>query len=166
MSEYTIVAIDPGTERSALVEIHWPSMKVIRAVIEPNAEILELLKYRLQWEQVVIEMIASYGMPVGAEVFETCVWIGKFLEWSGPNAARLYRREVKLELCGSPRAKDANVRQALIDIYGPGKEKAIGLKKTPGPLFGFKADMWAALGVAVTFGRMRDRSETADHGDS
>jgi hypothetical protein len=96
-------------------------------------------------------MIACYGMPVGAEVFETCVWIGRFLQrWEGPYSL-VYRREVKLHLCDSARAKDANVRQALIDRFGPGKQKAIGLKASPGPLFQIKADLWAALGVAVTF---------------
>jgi hypothetical protein len=50
------------------------------------------------------------------------------------------------------KAKDANIRQALIDIYG-GNDKAIGNKKTPGPLYGIKGDLWAALAVAVTFGR-------------
>jgi len=49
------------------------------------------------------------------------------------------------------RAKDANIRQALIDRYGPGKDKAIGQKKTPGPLYGFKSHEWAALAVAVTW---------------
>ena len=62
----------------------------------------------------------------------------------------IYRKDVKLHLCGSPRAKDSNIRQALIDRFGPGKEKAIGLKKTPGPLYGVKSHVWAALAVAVT----------------
>jgi len=68
-------------------------------------------------------MIASYGMPVGREVFETCLWIGRFIEcWCGPYTL-VYRREVKSFLCADSRAKDSNVRQAVIDRYG-GKEAA------------------------------------------
>jgi hypothetical protein len=72
----------------------------------------------------------------------------------------VYRREVKTNLCGSMKAKDGNVRQALIDRFG-GKEKAIGKKKTPGPLYGFSADVWQALAVAITFADMRDAVERA-----
>lgn len=68
-----------------------------------------------------------------------------------PNGAhRIFRRDIKLHLCNSVRAKDANIRQALIDRYG-GKEKAIGKKKSPGPLYGIKSHMWAALALAVTY---------------
>jgi hypothetical protein len=63
---------------------------------------------------------------------------------------RIYRADVKLHLCNSHRAKDKNVRQALIDLYGPTKEAAIGRKASPGPLYGLAGDGWAALGVAVT----------------
>jgi hypothetical protein len=100
-------------------------------------------------------MVASYGMAVGATVFETCVWSGRFIErWlSGrayrPQPDRIYRKEVKMHLCGSMRAKDANVRQALIDRYG-GKEAAIGKKANPGPLYGMSGDCWSALAVAIT----------------
>jgi hypothetical protein len=98
-------------------------------------------------------MIASYGMPVGREVFETCLWIGRFVEaWAsrGGEYRLVYRREVKLHLCESVRANDANIRAALIDRFGPGKPAAIGTKKAPGPLYGLKGDEWAALGVALT----------------
>jgi len=92
-------------------------------------------------------MVASYGMPVGKEVFETCVWIGRFMQvWHDPDAVRLiYRRDVKLHLCGSARAKDGNIRQALIDKLGPQ-----GTKKAPGPTYGVKSHAWAALALAVT----------------
>ncbi len=96
-------------------------------------------------------MIASYGMPVGAEVFDTCVAIGRFVQlWGDDKALTLvFRREVKLHLCGQARAKDGNVRQALLDRFG-GKATAVGRKVTPGPLYGFAGDTWQALAVAVT----------------
>jgi len=109
---------------------------------------------------LAVEMIASYGMPVGAEVFETCVWVGRFEQaWlhyrSGrPAPMRILRKDVKTHLCGTMKAKDGNIRQALIDRYG-GKAAGIGLKATPGPLYGFSGDMWAALGVAVTAAERR-----------
>ncbi len=88
---------------------------------------------------VAIEMIASYGMPVGKEVFETVLWIGRFIEAVHPHpVALVYRKDVKMHLCGTTRAKDPNIRQALLDRFG--KEATKGIKK----------DMWAALGVAVT----------------
>src|SRR3990167_6090451 len=54
-------------------------------------------------------------------------------------------------LCHDSRAKDGNIRAALIDRFGPGKDRAIGRKATPGPLFGVSSDVWSALAIAVTF---------------
>ena len=62
--------------------------------------------------------------------------------------SRIGRKAVKIHLCGSMRAKDPNIRQALIDRYGG--SSAIGRKATPGPLYGVAGDVWAALAVAVT----------------
>ena len=64
----------------------------------------------------------------------------------------VYRKDVKLHLCGSSRAKDPSVRAALIDLYpasGGGKCPQIGTKRQPGPLFGVSSHAWPALGVAV-----------------
>ncbi|MCH8506465.1 MAG: hypothetical protein LAT50_19435 [Ectothiorhodospiraceae bacterium] len=152
-----MIAIDPGNERSA-----WVSMRageVVEAGICDNRALLKMLPLlvSLHSKPLAIEMIASYGMPVGKEVFDTCVWIGRFMEAAG-SADLVYRKDVKMHLCGSMRAKDANIRQALIDRFGPGKEKAIGKKATPGPLYGFKADMWQALAVAVTYDDQQRRA--------
>lgn len=142
-----ILAIDPGTEQSGWCEL-WDSAVAASGVMS-NVEMLEALASgRFDHVPVVaIEMIASYGMAVGKEVFETCVWIGRFQQaWHMPDSVRLvYRRDVKMHLCGTAKAKDANIRQALIDLLGPQ-----GTKKEPGATYGVKSHAWAALGVAVT----------------
>lgn len=149
-----VLAIDPGTTQSAYVLCTKSGSVILKGTL-PNAEMLEQIDYLANHaaDVFVVEMIASYGMPVGAEVFETCVWIGRFMQrWSdsaGTEPRTLFRRDVKLHLCGSPRAKDANIRQALLDRFG-GKA-AIGTKRDPGPLHGIRKDEWAALAVAITY---------------
>src|SRR5574343_666560 len=96
-----------------------------------------------------IEWIESMGMPVGAEVLQTCRWVGRF-EQAHPGPVHLIRRgTIKHHLCGSRAAKDQNVRQALLDLFG-GKA-AVGVKAKPGPLYNVAGHAWSALAVAVTF---------------
>lgn len=93
-------------------------------------------------------------MPVGKEVFDTCLWIGRFMETWSSQCQLVYRKDIKIHLCGTVRAKDANVRQALIDRHEPtggGKVPQIGTKQKPGPLYGIKKDVWSALAVAVYY---------------
>jgi hypothetical protein len=160
-----ILAIDPGSEQSAYVA--YANGRPVNFGKVPNDWLLQRLRDQQcldatgvfgQSQHVTIEMIASYGMPVGSEVFDTCVWIGRFIEaWRG-SYTLMFRREVKLHLCGQARAKDPNVRQALIDRFGPGREKAIGTKKQPGPLYGVSADVWSALAVAVTWSELQRKA--------
>jgi len=141
-----LLAIDPGTTHSGYVVMDADGVQL--SGVAENGEMFELIA--AHGSNIAIEMIASYGMAVGREVFETCLWIGRFMQAAGPDRVRLvYRKDVKLHLCGSPRAKDANIRQALIDRWG-GKAEAVGTVKKPGPLYGVKSHAWAALGVAVT----------------
>jgi hypothetical protein len=144
-----VIAIDPGPENSAYVVMQDGNIEGFDIV--PTLELVDMLKHGYPGQLAVIEMIASYGMPVGSEVFETCVMIGRMIEAVRRNHELIYRKDVKMHLCGSNRATDAHIRQRLIDIYGPGKDKAIGKKASPGPLYGVKKDIWAALAVAVTW---------------
>lgn len=136
-----VLALDPGTVETAFVL--WDGRRVLEAEHWPNADIRQVLLGR-EYDLVACEMIASYGMAVGREVFETCVWIGRFLEIAREPVQLVYRKDVKLHLCHSPRAKDANIRQALIDRLGPQ-----GTKKNPGPTYGMRSHLWAALAVGV-----------------
>jgi len=157
-----ILAIDPGNVQSAWVAYDTRSREVFSMGLEPNADVLWSAHDGEDCDRIVIEMIACYGMAVGHTVFETCVWIGRFIEsWEGrltarprPKADLLFRRDVKLELCGQTRAKDANVRMALIDRFGGSKRAAVGVKAAPGPLYGIRKDIWAALGVAIAYAEM------------
>ncbi|WP_290457578.1 hypothetical protein [Faecalibaculum rodentium] len=156
----SILAIDPGNIESAFVMVTDDLSKVIAKGKLPNADLercISLLVHeRWYWDDpvrhVAVEMVASYGMPVGAEVFETCVQIGRFerhieIVWGNViNYQRIYRMEEKIAICHNPRARDSNIRQALIDRFG-----AVGTKKNPGYFYGFKKDIWAAMAVAVTY---------------
>lgn len=166
-----ILAVDPGNEQSAAILYDTETRLPVWWLKDPNMEILEVVAGAVA-DRLAIEMVASYGMAVGATVFETCVWAGRFIErWltptplgaivggksypRRPEPIRVYRRECKLHLCGTQRAKDTNIRQALVDRYGPGKDKAVGRKASPGPLYGMKADVWQALAVAITAAETR-----------
>lgn len=158
-----ILAVDPGTTQSAYVLFEGEDAeKPLRGFgIVENPRILKLMDdYKWKTAHFAVEMIASYGMPVGADVFETCTWIGRFEErWGELCRSRVFRKDVKMHLCQSMRAKDGNIRQALIDRYGPGKAAAVGRKATPGPLYGVSKDVWAALGVAVTWWDLQNAAQ-------
>jgi hypothetical protein len=147
-----ILALDPGPAQTGWCLYNGTA--VLACGVMPNAEMLERVRTTAA-ERLAIEMIASYGMAVGREVFETCVWIGRFQQaWHTPEAVELvYRKDVKLHLCGTTKAKDANIRQALLDLFpatGGGKTPQVGTKGRPGPLFGVSSHAWPALGVAIT----------------
>jgi len=170
-----VLAIDPGTTKSGWCYIQdgepldwgWFDNEKIYTLIGSFGC------------QVVIEDVAHYGMPVGRDVFETIRWTGRFdrhAEASALPVAYVTRPDVKLALCGSPRANDSTIRQALIDRYG-GDEIAVGGKKckgckgkgwlgrdhapcedcdsrgtvTPaGVLHGISGHVWSALAVGLT----------------
>lgn len=138
-----ILAIDPGTTQSAFVVLNETS-KVESCGTWANEELLEAIKKgEICADRCAIEMVACYGMPVGKEVFETCVWIGRFAERTTLPPRFIYRKDIKIHLCGSMKAKDGNIRQALIDKYGPP-----GTKKAPGATYGISGHLWSALSVA------------------
>lgn len=151
MDDTYIFAVDPGNVQSAYTILEAGSLRPVAAEIMPNAALLEVIAkhYDKSSTHFVVEMVASYGMAVGKTVFDTVFWLGRFYEAAAGYAdrSRVYRMDVKMHLCHNSRAKDSNIRQALIDRFGE-----VGSKKAPGWFYGFKADMWAAYGVGVTYG--------------
>ncbi len=140
-----ILAIDPGDIVSAYAVLD-EKLKPVEFGIKDNEELLNMIP-QIQAEHFAIEMVASYGMPVGKTTFETVFWIGRFWEKVPGNIdkSKIYRKEVTSNLCNSGKAKDGNVRQALIDRFGP-----VGVKKNPGWFYGVSNDVWSAIAVGVT----------------
>lgn len=151
-----ILAIDPGNVESAYCLIDVKTYKPIEIGKIDNYQMVKKIE-TLEYDAVVIEMIASYGMAVGKTVFDTCVWIGQFIanalfKDNQLKVQYVYRKDVKMNLCRSMRAKDNNITQALIDRFAPyTRNRGKGVKNAPGWFYGFKADIWQAYAVGVTY---------------
>jgi hypothetical protein len=159
-----ILAIDPGTDESGWCL--YCDGEVLDSGVSSNPEMLGRMLRNPCSVQLAIEMVASYGMPVGREVFETVRWIGRFQQaWHEPESVRLvYRKDVKMHLCGTTKAKDSNIRQAILDLFpriGGGKTPQVGTKAKPGPLYGVSSHVWPALGVAITCAHQIKQKEAA-----
>lgn len=147
-----LLAIDPGNIESAYVVIDAETRRPLDHGKEPNHYLrLLITDGELRADRSAVEMVASYGMAVGAEVFETCVWIGRFVELLEPSNPTLVKRlTVKLHHCYDSKAKDANVTQALVDRFAHGQpNRGKGTKAAPGWFHGFRADVWQAYALAV-----------------
>ena len=77
-----IIAIDPGNRQSAYCVIDCNTLKPLEFGKVDNEELRNKLVFANEqgWQWAVIEMVASYGMAVGREVFDTVLWIGRFYE--------------------------------------------------------------------------------------
>lgn len=159
----TIIAIDPGPERSA-----WLAMAGDRIApdeqgdplmgILPNDEVVVLLR---RWhssaragdipflDAIVIETIEPWGGFTGPPALATMRWVGRFEEAVYPVPVTLRKRSETLARLGIGRLPkgqaQAAVRALLIERWGG--EAAI---RKGGPLKGVKADLWSALALAVT----------------
>lgn len=163
-----ILGIDPGSKKSAVVVYDAKKKAVLYSVHAENPSVklrLPQLIDDFKVTKIAIEKIGSYGFRVGASIFDTILWTGRFIEYMlqcpivhndfgrphihpVPSIYRVSRKSVVAYICGSARANDTAVRASLLDRFG-GKVPAIGSKAEPGPLFGLKVDERSALAVAI-----------------
>lgn len=154
-----VIAIDPGPTECGVCT--WNDA----VGMNPGTEVMStkdcIDSIREDWPliwpscHIAIERIQHYGsgMAVGKSVFDTVFWYGRMVEAFGDDTRVHFftRPQIKTQICGSAKAKDTNIRQALIDRFGGSRQAAVGTKKNPGPLYGIKSHAWSALAVAVTF---------------
>jgi len=140
-----LLAIDPGTSQSGYIALETSNWKVVSFGKVDNAEMRRIVREEY-YDVICCEMVASYGRPVGQEVFDTCLQIGRIQQIvyddSGVELDLVLRRQVKKHILGKASGKEANdsaIRKALIERFGAEYCKE------------FKADIMAAFSVAVTW---------------
>lgn len=145
-----ILSVDVGTTETAFALVDENYIPLDKGKID-NYDMLDVIyKYKDECNTLVYEEFASYGMPIGKSTMESIKWNGRFIQHaihSGyKNIVPILRKDVKMNLCGSMKAKDGNVRQALIDRFG-----VVGVKGNQGFFYGFKSDLWSAYAIGVCY---------------
>ena len=153
-----VFAIDPGNTESAYCVVDVATRRPLQFDKVPNAELRSLIReYRFEEEdRAAVEMLQSYGNLIGRDVLETAVWIGRFAECLDRKllepAAMVFRMDEKMHICHSPKAGDPEIRRALIDRFCEHDFRTgRGTKKAPDFFHGFRADIWAAYAVGLTY---------------
>lgn len=146
-----VLALDPGDTQTGYCFIDVDTLRPLRFGKEDNQSVLLLVQLEA-YDLLVSERVASYGMAVGRNVFETCEWVGRYTQASHAPVVYIYRQEEKLHICHDSRAKDSNIRRALIDRFAQHDLKnGRGTKKKPDWFYGFKKDVWAAYAAGITY---------------
>lgn len=159
-----LIAIDPGNIDSAY--IIWNGEQVIEKGKVDNRTLLGRIVL-CEVDLAVIEMVSSYGMPVGQTVFDTCVWLGmfkrEFEQYKIPVQLH-FRTSIKLHHCKMTYAKDGNVRQALVDKYGEdySKKKPNNIYNTANDKIYMTGDLWSAFALATYITENEGRDEQRD----
>lgn len=151
-----ILSIDPGSTESGFVYLD-KNLKPLKFNKIKNELLLSAIYgHQLDSQHIAIEMVACYGMSVGATVFDTCVWIGRFYEAietiNGIEPQYIYRKDEKMDICHNMKANDSTIKQALVDRFAYGvSNHGKGNKTNKGFFYGFKKDVWSAFAIAVTY---------------
>ena len=154
-----ILSIDPGTTQTAYCFCNYDTLKPVSFGKVDNDVIMsdvlpQINDYAI--ECVAIEHIQGYGMAVGKEVFETCIFIGRMLEriahiQRSVKILPIYRKDEKIAICGNLKANDTIIRHTLIDMFAKHDFKSgKGVKDNKDWFWDFKADVWSAYAIAYT----------------
>ena len=126
MKKDIIIAFDPGNEQTGWVVVLADNSKLLYKNKELNSECLKKLNIFLNKEEfniinVGIEYVSSYGMATNQTVLDTATFSG-ILAWIFRSrqipCEFVFRKSVKMFLCGSVRAKDAEVNSRVREYVG------------------------------------------------
>jgi len=168
--------IDPGTFSSGVVVYDTTGHRVVYSAELDNRALLLVLRQEESlpavdagtWKRLFVETVEPMGLTLGTTTLETMRWVGRFQEaWersTGRPVGLVHRSDEKTVLCGASTfldentgrrraVTDAQIRAAVIERFpatGGGKVPQVGIKASPGPLYGVKGHAWSALAVLLT----------------
>lgn len=160
-----VLAIDPGNIESAFVL--WSGGKCLDKGKIPNEKLLKKNWHIIGSIEIAIEMVSSYGMAVGQEVFDTCVWIGifksHFEQLYNCKVKLIFRKTIKMHHCHSVRAKDGEVNVVLRQKYGEDNTVKVANEVYWNEIVEFNngakymnGDIWSAFALATYMTEPKD----------
>jgi len=155
-----ILAIDPGPQESGFVLYDNKNSTVKKFGKVLNRELEDMIIDELQNVPTYIEFPQAQGCLASNALLLTCRWAGRYEAHSNlvelinrkdvVNFFECHKRTRQEKSEGIKQvAFDTQIRHKIIEMFGGSKEVAIGVKKSPGPLYGVKADVWQALAIAL-----------------
>ncbi len=137
-----IMSIDPGLNKSGYVisNILIPQ----ECGIMDNDSLLVKQYHETDLDLTIIERPVCRKWA-GAEVSDTAIWTGRFIEASQCEVSLINRQKVRMVLVGK-KATDSKIRKYLINRFEPGYTP-----KEPGMFAGFTDDVWQAFALTVTY---------------
>jgi hypothetical protein len=122
-----LLAIDPGSQRSGWCEI--ADNTPVKWGWDTNEDVRSLVNVTDRGGYVAVEYMRPRGMPTGQDEMDTMYELGRMTAGIPADyVAKIARKDVKMFLLGRASGTDANIRQALIDLFG-GNRHAIGAIK-------------------------------------
>lgn len=162
-----VLAIDPGNENTAFVLWDFRNKQMVDKDKLSNQQFLKKLEqiahseHKYKIDEIAIECISSYGMAVGQDVFNTCIYIGILLEKIqtifGIKPKLVFRQTIKMHHChATSKVNDSTINTVLRQKYG--EDNTV---KKPNPIYWnslversggnkyMSGDIWAAFAVAT-----------------
>lgn len=149
-----VLAIDAGNIESAYIIFDTIINRVVQKGFMNNDTFLEEIS-KSKFDEVAIEKIVSLGAVAGQTTFDTAFMNGRLYQFFKDKfnlIPNLYSRlDIKMHLCLTTRAKDPNIRGALINRFGEPSTKKNPHDRynelTDGIYFG--THFWSCLAVAM-----------------
>ena len=147
-----LIGIDPAPVNTSYVKLNTETMDILDFGKINNEDFIKYLENE-DYDIVSLEVIVPMGVQ-GASIVETAEMVGIYtyiIKQRMKRLKRVTRFETKKHYKVMRNTKttrypsaDSQIRSNLIDRFG-----VVGTKKNKGYFYGFKEDIWQAMGVAV-----------------